>query len=157
MSTDWDTHWMGIARSIAERSKCWKRKVGAVIIQDGRIVSAGYNGAPRGFDDHDQEDCQLFCPAALEASAKTNDYARCRSVHAEINALLFANRADLAGATIYVPHSICMSCAKAIANSGVVRVVWMPEGGKKALDDRDVEQFFQLCGLEVSAWDPSTT
>jgi dCMP deaminase len=44
----WDDYFMGIAKVVASRSNCVKRKVAAVIVKDKRIISTGYNGTPRG-------------------------------------------------------------------------------------------------------------
>lgn len=148
MSTPTDLHWLRVALVISEQSKCCKREVGAVVVNGGRIVSSGYNGAPRGFPDKGLYNCKDFCPAAIHGlRASSNGYASCVAVHAEINALLFANRDDLSGATVYVPYSICINCAKAIANSGICRVVWVPAESKE-LDNRSVRNLFGNCGLE---------
>ena len=145
-----DLHWLKVAGTIAEQSKCDKRGIGAVVLKDGRVASTGYNGAPAGFPDHGTQSCKEFCPAAMNGQrASCNDFENCVAVHAEINALLFTNRDDLRGATIYVPYSICLSCAKAIANSGIVRVVWRPGRVSKRVDDARTENYLRICGIEV--------
>lgn len=45
-----DEYYLGIAEAVAKRSTCIRRQYGAVIVQNDRIVSTGYNGAPRGAD-----------------------------------------------------------------------------------------------------------
>lgn len=155
MSTDkqafTDLHWLNVANTIALQSKCSKRRVGAVIVKNGRLVATGYNGAAAGFDDHGKYDCREFCPAAMAGQrASDDDYANCIAIHAEINSLLFANREDLSGATMYVPYSICLHCAKAISNSGIVRVVWHAKGGTKSENDDKVRQYLASCGLSAT-------
>ncbi|MBI2079391.1 AAA family ATPase, partial [Candidatus Micrarchaeota archaeon] len=44
----WDQYFMNIAKEVASRSNCLKRKVAAIIVKDKRIISTGYNGTPRG-------------------------------------------------------------------------------------------------------------
>lgn len=68
-------------------------------------------------------------PGCLECPRRTSDckpgssYDNCVAVHAEANALLYADREDLTGATIYITRDPCYACSKLIAASGVVRVV----------------------------------
>lgn len=152
MSTDkqtiTDLHWLNVANTIAMQSKCSKRRVGAVIVKNGRLVATGYNGAARGFDDHGKYDCREFCPAAMAGQRTSlDDYSNCIAVHAEINSLLFANRDDLSDATIYIPYTICLHCAKAISNSGIVRVVWIAQDGEKVENDDKVRRYLLSCGL----------
>ena len=44
-----DTY-LNCAEVFAYRSTCLKRKYGTVIVKDDVVISTGYNGAPRGFD-----------------------------------------------------------------------------------------------------------
>jgi dCMP deaminase len=90
----WDEYFVNIARAVAERSDCRRRKVGAVLVDTGRrIVGTGYTGAPSG-----HPGClEGACPRGLlsydevkEFSAYDSGPGRCISVHAEANALLYA-------------------------------------------------------------------
>jgi dCMP deaminase len=56
-----------------------------------------------------------------------SDYDNCIANHAEVNALLYADRSKVEGGTLYITAEPCTGCRKVIANSGVLRVVW-PEG-----------------------------
>lgn len=148
-ATSDDQYWLDIAEAISKKSKCCRRQVGAIIVNNNRIVQGGYNGAPKGFPDTGHTSCKTFCPAAMDGiRASTDGYDKCVAVHAEINALLLADRAYLEGATIYVPHSVCMNCAKAIANSGIFRVVVTPSP-RKVDEDKAVRKFLHMCGLIV--------
>lgn len=111
---DRDTYFMGIARAVAARASCARRKCGAVLVIDGHIISTGYNGAPEG---------EVHC---LEAGCELEHGHCVRSVHAEINALLQAGRDghSTSGATLYTTASPCRPCMNAIINSRVVRVVY---------------------------------
>jgi len=118
---DWDTYFLGIAEAVAARSDCERSKVGAVVVKDRRIRSTGYNGAPSG-----APGCAT-CPRRTSGCEPGAPYdagaTRCVAVHAEANALLYADRADLIGATLYITRAPCENCSKLIAATGVVRVV----------------------------------
>jgi dCMP deaminase len=114
MRKDWDAYFIEIAKVTAERATCNRLKVGAVIVKDNKIVSTGYNGSIHGHDHCTDVGCLL------------NDEGRCiRTIHAEMNALLHADRDKLKGATIYITHEPCESCSKHIAQAGIKRVVYL--------------------------------
>ncbi|MDR0366581.1 MAG: dCMP deaminase family protein [Bifidobacteriaceae bacterium] len=127
----WDEYFLGIARAVAARAKCVRRRVGAVLVVDRRIIATGYNGAAPG-----RPDClEGACPRgqlSYDQVPGLGDYDRpgspgfCVAIHAELNALLFATR-DTAGATAYITDPPCPGCRKALAAAGVVRAVW-PDG-----------------------------
>lgn len=103
--------------SVRSRSTCLRRAVGAILVDsDGRILSTGYNGTPRGF-----AHCTSERPCAGAYDQK-GDSSRCFAVHAEQNALLFCHRLDLAH-TLYVTDTPCFTCAKLIAQTPIQRVV----------------------------------
>lgn len=104
-----------VATVISARGTCQRASVGAIISRDGRIISTGYVGSPRGF------------PHCTTVGCEQGPDGGCiRTVHAEANAITFAARHGLAteGATLYCTHSPCRACAKLIVNSGIVRVVY---------------------------------
>jgi len=115
---DRTTYFMEIARAAAARSTCPRASVGAVLTLDNSVIATGYNGAPKGLDHCDDEGC------VLEKSPDGRQ--RCiRTVHAELNALLQGlRRGSVAGSVLYVTHSPCLECAKAIINAGVGSVVF---------------------------------
>jgi len=106
----WDERYINLAKHIADWSKDPSTKVGAVIVDDkGRIVSLGFNGFPQKISDNDRLN---------DRDEKYNVI-----VHAEANAILFANK-DLSGYTIYTyPFQPCSRCAGLIIQSGIKRVV----------------------------------
>ena len=105
-----------IAQLVARRSTCLRLSVGAVLAQEGRIVSTGYNGAPAGLPHCEPETCGP-------------DDVCVRTVHAEANVIAFAAKEGIQtmGATLYTTHSPCMECAKLIINAGIRRVVYWEE------------------------------
>ncbi|ERB55302.1 cell division protein DedD [Rhodococcus sp. P27] len=122
---EWDAYFLGIARSVAARSDCERSQVGAVVVNDRRIRSTGYNGSPAG-----KPGC-LTCPRRTSTVAPGTDYnsgpGRCVALHAEQNAIIYANREDLQGASLYVTRAPCPECSKLIGGTGVTEVIW-PEG-----------------------------
>jgi len=109
---DWDTYFMDIADMVARRSTCDRLEVGAVLVKNREIKATGYNGAPRGM------------PDCYEAGHMMRGGHCIRTVHAEQNALLFSDRHEREGATMYVTALPCFTCAKLIANSGIIEVVY---------------------------------
>lgn len=108
--TVWDHRFLDMAQLIASWSKDPSTKVGAVIVDDkNRVVSVGYNGFPAGMIDNPQT-----------LSNRELKYAF--SVHAAINAILFAKR-DLSKCPLYVTHIACSNCATKVIQSGITRVV----------------------------------
>ena len=98
-----------------------RRQIGCVIVDaNNRVVATGYNGPAAGYPGS----CETACSRARHEDAKLSwDYANCISIHAEANALMFCDRRDREGGTIYVEEMPCWDCAKLIANSGLKRVV----------------------------------
>lgn len=109
-----DMRYLRMARIWAENSYCERRKVGALIVKDKRIIADGYNGTPVGFEN--------ICE---DENGQTKQYV----LHAEANAItkLASSTNDSSGATVYVTDAPCIECAKLIIQAGVVRVVYSEE------------------------------
>lgn len=116
MRPTWDKYFLAIAKTVAIRSDCERDKVGAVVVKDNRIRSSGYNGAPAG-----EPGCSE-CPRRTSNCAPGTAYDNCVAVHAEANALLYCNREDLIGATLYITREPCYACWKLIKAVGIKRV-----------------------------------
>lgn len=111
----WDEYFMGLAHLSALRSKDPNTQVGAAIVDENhRVVSVGYNGFPTGVSDDE-------FPWAREGGVLESKYAFV--VHAELNAILNSQR-SVKGCTIYVSLFPCNECAKAIIQSGIKRIVY---------------------------------
>lgn len=125
----WDEYFLSIAVAVSARGDCKRAKHGAVIVKDHRIVATGYNGGPTG----SLASCLLgHCPRA-ESNTKPHynpDYSDCISLHAEQNAIAYANRSDTVDATIYQTGQPCDMCSKLIKAAGIVRVVYIDTDGK---------------------------
>lgn len=101
-------HHINMAITTGKTSTCKKNKVGAVIVKDGRILSTGRNGTPRGTDN----------------SCECEDVTYQSTLHAEVNALLYAKQ-DLEGCSLYCTLSPCLACAAAIIQSGISSVYFL--------------------------------
>ena len=118
----WDEYFMGIARVVALRSNCIKRKVAAVIIKDKRIISTGYNGTPRGVTNCSEGGC----PRCNQMTASGTKLEECYCSHGEENAITQAayHGVNIKDSTIYTTYSPCLLCTKMIINSGIKEVVF---------------------------------
>lgn len=117
----WDRYFMDIARLVSERSTCLRRRVGAVLVRDKRVLCTGYNGAARGLPHCDEAGClrdKLGIPAAERIEI-------CRGIHAEQNALVQAAMfgINVSGAMLYCTHSPCVTCTKMLINAGITEFV----------------------------------
>jgi len=111
----WDEYFMGLAHLSALRSKDPNTQVGAAIVDENhRVVSVGYNGFPSGVSDED-------FPWSRDGGVLDTKYAFV--VHAELNAILNSPR-SVRGCTIYVSLFPCNECAKAIIQSGIKKIVY---------------------------------
>jgi len=119
---DWDEYFMSIARVAASRSNCVKRKIGAVITIDRRIVATGYNGTPRGVRNCNEGGCPR-CNAFGESGQGLSE---CICSHGEENAIVQSayHGVSVRGGTIYTTMSPCLQCTKMIVNSGITAVVY---------------------------------
>ena len=111
-------------------SCCNRKKVGALIVKDGMIISDGFNGTPKGFPN----DCE-------DAAGDTYWYV----LHAEANAILKVAKStqSIDGANLYVTVSPCKECSKLIIQSGIKRVFYSEEyrdvSGLKILRESGIE------------------
>jgi dCMP deaminase len=119
---DWDEYFMKIAQVASMRSNCIKRKVGAVIVKDKRIISTGYNGTPRG-----TKNCnEGGCPRCNSLASSGTRLEECLCSHAEENAITQAayHGTTVKDGIIYTTFAPCLLCSKMIINSGIVEVIF---------------------------------
>lgn len=130
-------YYLNIAEVVASRSTCLKKRYGAVIVKNDRIVATGYNGSPHG----ERNCCDVgvcYCsehalPVDAEAAKHGSQYGSCVAVHAEQNALLSAGYSSLYGATLYltgldaagniIDAKPCNICNRMIKNAGILAVI----------------------------------
>jgi dCMP deaminase len=108
----YDKAYLRMAKTWSELSHCERKKVGALIVKNGRIISDGYNGTPAGFDN-----------CCENENGETNWFV----LHAEANAILKVARStnDCSDSTLYLTLSPCKDCAKLVLQSGITRVVFI--------------------------------
>ncbi len=140
----WDEYFMEIAKLVALRSTCLRRKVGAVIVKDKRILTTGYNGAPRGLS----HCLEIGCLREKRKVASGERQEWCRGLHAEQNAIVQAALYGLSieGSALYCTSQPCVACAKMIINAGIVKIVYLEkypdELARELLKEAGVEETF---------------
>ena len=141
----WEQYFMGIALLSSKRSKDPNTKVGACIVNtDNKIVGIGYNGMPIGCDDKEM-------PWARKADNEL-DTKYPFVVHAELNAILNSNQANLKGCTIYCSLFPCNECAKAIIQSGIRKVVFYENKYADTNSVKASQLMFKAVGIEVEEY-----
>lgn len=107
-----DALYHDIAERVSKLSRARRLQVGAVIVKDHRILSYGYNGTPPGFDNN----CEHEIDGALVTKPEV--------IHAEMNAIAKVARShdSCLDATLYLTHSPCIECSKAILQAGIASV-----------------------------------
>ena len=127
----YDTAYLRMAMEWAKLSHCNRRKVGAIIVKNGMIISDGYNGTPSGFDN-----------CCEDETGKTHWYV----LHAEANAILktASSNHNCEGATLYLTMSPCKDCSKLVHQSGICRLVYID-------DYKDITgiNFLKEAGVEI--------
>ncbi len=113
---------MSIAEMVSTRSTCLRRKVGAVLVKDKRIISTGYNGPPTGLKHPDEVGClreKLGIPSGER-------HELCRGLHAEQNAIIQAalHGVSTKGSVLYCTHCPCSLCVKMLINAGISKVIY---------------------------------
>lgn len=131
-----DEYYLGIAEAVAKRGTCLRRKFGAVIYNNDRIVSTGYVGAPRG-----RQNCIDIgsCFRMKNNIQPGTRYELCRSCHAEMNAIIHGTYSDMIGAKLYLvgiendgsytEADCCAMCKRAIINAQIDEVIFRTKSG----------------------------
>jgi len=130
----WDEYFMQIARQVATRSTCDRKRCGAVLVRDRVILSTGYNGSISG------------TPHCDDVGHMIENGHCVRTIHAEMNAIAQAakNGVNINGATLYVTASPCWECFKVLANAGIRRICF----GEFYRNERVLEAAKQI-GMEM--------
>jgi dCMP deaminase len=142
---DIDATYLRMCVEWARLSTARRRKVGCLIVKGGQIISDGYNGTPKGFDNN--------CEAEVDGELITKPIV----LHAESNAIskLAKSNNSSDGATLYVTCSPCFECSKLIIQSGIKRVVhchfYRNTSGLELLDAAHIEWEFYDISSELPA------
>lgn len=142
----WDQYFMAIADMVRTRSTCLRRQVGAIVVKDKRILSTGYNGAPKGMKHCSEIGC--LREAADVPSGERHEL--CRGIHAEQNAIVQAAAfgVSIQGSTLYCTHFPCVLCTKMLINAGIRKLV-----AARAYPDPLSREMLDEAGIEINLMD----
>ncbi len=118
---NWDEYFLSIAKLVSKRSTCLRRKVGALLVKDKRILAPGYNGAPSGI-----KHCKVTGCIREKLKVPSGErHELCYGLHAEQNALLQAalHGVSVEGGKIYATNQPCIICVKMLINAGIKEIV----------------------------------
>ncbi|NNM98168.1 MAG: dCMP deaminase [Candidatus Eremiobacteraeota bacterium] len=137
MRPSWDDYFMEIARTVASRATCPRARVGCIAVRDQRILTTGYNGAPRGIAHCSEVGCTMV------------DNHCVRATHAEANAVVQGalHGVRLAGATVYCTHQPCIGCSKLLVSAGVDRIVY-----EERYEDAFAVELLAEAGVALMQW-----
>ncbi|MEK6976537.1 MAG: dCMP deaminase family protein [Candidatus Thermoplasmatota archaeon] len=141
-----DQYFMDMTHLVKARGTCPRRQVGAVIVKDKRLLTTGYNGAPRNFPHPIDVGClrdELQVPKGMLADI-------CPCLHAEQNAILQAatTGVSIEGADLYCTTQPCTQCSRMLANCGIQRVIFAEE-----YPDPLATGILTTAGVEMYHWD----
>lgn len=138
----WDEFFMKVAYLASERSTCLRRKTGAVLVKDNRIICQGYNGAPKGLPHCSEVGCMRE-KLGIQSGER---HELCRGVHAEANCLIQAAVFGISvkGAILYTTHFPCSICAKMLINAEISEVVYDEE-----YSDNLAKQLLKEAGIKI--------
>ena len=139
---DWDEYFMEMAEVVRKRSTCLRRKVGALIVKDRRVLATGYNGAPTGI----RHCAETGCLREKYHVPSGQRHELCRGIHAEQNAIVQAAYlgVSISDSTLYCTNQPCILCSKMLINAGVKRIVV-----KEGYPDDAARDMLAEAGLEV--------
>ncbi|XP_014681155.1 PREDICTED: deoxycytidylate deaminase-like [Priapulus caudatus] len=145
---EWPDYFMAVAFLSAQRSKDPSTQVGACIVNpDNKIVGIGYNGMPNGCPDDD-----------LPWGKDSEDWLDRKYpyvCHAEMNAIMNKNSADVKGCTMYVAMFPCNECAKLIIQAGIRDVVYYSDKNRCKPEYVASQRLFTMTGVTVRQYKPS--
>jgi dCMP deaminase len=120
----WDKYFMDIAFLVSTRATCLRRKVGAILVKQRRILATGYNGPPRGIKHCGERENGCLREQLGIPSGERHEISR--ATHAEQNVIIQAavHGISIEGSTLYSTNFPCVICTKMLLNAGVVEIVY---------------------------------
>ncbi|XP_077333397.1 deoxycytidylate deaminase isoform X2 [Lithobates pipiens] len=144
---EWCEYFMAVAFLSAQRSKDPSSQVGACIVNpENKIVGIGYNGMPNGCPD----DALPWARAAADKLDTKYPYV----CHAELNAIMNKNSADVKGCDMYVALFPCNECAKLIIQAGIKEVIYMSDKYHDSPEMKAARFMFDLAGIKYTKFVP---
>ena len=139
----WDEQFLLLAETMALRSNCLTRHIGAVLVRDNRVIATAYNGTPAGTPNCFDGGCQRCSNRAAGRVKSGESLESCLCMHAEANAILHCSAAGTTayGSTLYTTLAPCLECSKLLITVGVSRVVCIgeyPESAESLLTEANV-------------------
>ncbi len=121
----WSEYFLSITELVAERSTCTRRKVGAILVRDKRVIATGYNGAPAKI----RHCLEVGCLREKLGIPSGERHELCRGLHAEQNAIIQAalHGVSIEGTTLYCTNMPCSICSKMVINSRI-KAIYYKEG-----------------------------
>lgn len=118
----WDEYFMKITYLVAERSTCLRRKVGAILVKDKRILGTGYNGAPSNL----KHCLDIGCLRELEGIPSGERHELCRGLHAEQNVIIQAafHGVCISNSILFCTNLPCIICTKMLINAGILKIYY---------------------------------
>jgi dCMP deaminase len=148
MRPSWDEYFLKITDLVATRSTCLRRRVGAVLVLEKRVLATGYNGAPSGL----AHCLDVGCLREQGDIPSGQRQELCRGIHAEQNAIIQAARhgISISGSVLYSTTQPCVTCTKMLINAGVTRILYF-EGYADELS----RQMLDEAGIDVAKMERS--
>ena len=117
----WDEYFLEVAHLVAKRATCLRRRVGAVLVKDKKILATGYNGAPSGL----KHCIDIGCLREKLSIPSGERHELCYGLHAEQNVLLQAALYGIStkGSSLYITNQPCVICAKMLINAGIKEII----------------------------------
>jgi len=145
MRPSWDTYFMEITEIVATRSTCLRRKIGAILVKDKRILATGYNGPPSGMKHCNETNClrdELQVPSGER-------HELCRGLHAEQNVIIQGALYGIStlDTILYSNYQPCSLCSKMIINAGIKGVII-----KNKYPDPLALELLKEAGVTVKVW-----
>lgn len=143
----WSEYFMSITKMVARRSTCMRRKVGAILVKDKRILATGYNGAPARLRHCEDVGC-LREDSSIPSGER---HELCRGLHAEQNAIIQAayHGIPISGSTLYCTNKPCVICSKMIINAGIRKIIY-----EEGYNDTLSEEMLTEAGIEEERFIP---
>ncbi|MBF8436418.1 cytidine/deoxycytidylate deaminase family protein [Halanaerobiaceae bacterium Z-7014] len=138
---DWDEYFMEMAELAAKRATCLRRKVGAVLVKNKKVLATGYNGAPMNIEHCESTGClreKMEVPSGER-------HEICRGVHAEQNLVAQAaiHGVKTENSIVYCTHQPCIICTKILINAGVKKIYF-----KNSYSDKFAENLLKKSNIE---------
>ena len=137
---------MDIASLVARRSTCRRRRVGAILVRNKRILATGYNGAPTGLP----HCLDIGCLREELGIVSGERHELCRGLHAEQNVIIQAayHGVSIKGATLYCTNLPCSICSKMLINAGISEIVY-----QEGYSDPMAKEMIKAAGVKLARID----